>query len=358
MKRFLWLLLFVLVSSGCETPSTYTNINQTYATYSSSIIDPNLLEAIYKLDIEGVRSALQAGANPNAVYSHPFGLTAINIAGGCEPSTLYGTNELSHENAEKRILSILKLLFNAGAKIQQRDKTILHSPAIEGYPSVVEFLLKKGANPNGKDRNGFTPIILAVRYEHSQVIDILLKHGAFPLSAKDIAQIRFVKAARDGDISKMGEALEQGASVNSAPSGGNLALHQAVLQGHCEAVSFLLSKGANPNITQETFWVNGTALHCAVYACNPLGPTTHPLYSRLPMVRTLLEAGAHVSAHNKDGQTPLHLAAKYNILEAAKMLIEGGAKLMPKDNEGKTPLDYAESGEMIKLLKSHGAKEQ
>jgi len=30
---------------------------------------------------------------------------------------------------------------------------------------------------------------------------------------------------------------------------------------------------------------------------------------------------------------------------------------MDKDKEGKTPLDYAESGEMIKLLKSHGAKE-
>ena len=30
---------------------------------------------------------------------------------------------------------------------------------------------------------------------------------------------------------------------------------------------------------------------------------------------------------------------------------------MPKDKIGKTPLDYAESAEMIKLLKSHGATE-
>ena len=31
---------------------------------------------------------------------------------------------------------------------------------------------------------------------------------------------------------------------------------------------------------------------------------------------------------------------------------------MPKDKEGRTPLDYAESAEMIKILKKYGAKEQ
>jgi hypothetical protein len=31
---------------------------------------------------------------------------------------------------------------------------------------------------------------------------------------------------------------------------------------------------------------------------------------------------------------------------------------MPKDDKGKTPLNYAESAEMIKLLKAHGAREQ
>ena len=30
---------------------------------------------------------------------------------------------------------------------------------------------------------------------------------------------------------------------------------------------------------------------------------------------------------------------------------------MPEDYDGKTPLDFADSGEMIKLLKEHGAVE-
>jgi hypothetical protein len=40
------------------------------------------------------------------------------------------------------------------------------------------------------------------------------------------------------------------------------------------------------------------------------------------------------------------------------MLIKAGAKLMDKDKDGKTPLDYAESGDMIRLLKAHRAKEE
>jgi hypothetical protein len=31
---------------------------------------------------------------------------------------------------------------------------------------------------------------------------------------------------------------------------------------------------------------------------------------------------------------------------------------MPRDDKGKTPLHYAESADMIKLLKAHGAKEE
>jgi ankyrin repeat protein len=41
----------------------------------------------------------------------------------------------------------------------------------------------------------------------------------------------------------------------------------------------------------------------------------------------------------------------------ANVLIEAGAKIMDRDDLGKTPLDYAESSEIVKLLKDAGAKE-
>jgi len=76
------------------------------------------------------------------------------------------------------------------------------------------------------------------------------------------------------------------------------------------------------------------------------------------IIESLLRNGAHVSARDGSGMIPLHIAAKENNIAGAKMLIEAGSKIMPRDDKGKTPLDYAESAEMIRLLKDHGAKEQ
>jgi len=80
------------------------------------------------------------------------------------------------------------------------------------------------------------------------------------------------------------------------------------------------------------------------------------IYQRL-IIEALLNAGAHISSRGYNGMTPLHIAAEQNDIHVATTLIKTGAKIMPKDDTGKTPLDYAESAEMIKLLKSHGAKE-
>lgn len=75
------------------------------------------------------------------------------------------------------------------------------------------------------------------------------------------------------------------------------------------------------------------------------------------ILQMFIEKGAYISGRDKDEKTPLHIAAQYNNLYAAQLLLDSGSKVMPKDNSGKTPSDYAESSEMIKLLKKYGAKE-
>ncbi len=86
---------------------------------------------------------------------------------------------------------------------------------------------------------------------------------------------------------------------------------------------------------------------------------TQPVIEVELFMNTLLKNGADVSLPDSDGQTPLHIAVRFNNLLLAKsLLVKGGDNLTIKDKDGKTPLDYAESAEMIKLLKSNGAKEQ
>ncbi|MDG2199939.1 MAG: ankyrin repeat domain-containing protein, partial [Phycisphaerales bacterium] len=74
--------------------------------------------------------------------------------------------------------------------------------------------------------------------------------------------------------------------------------------------------------------------------------------------KLLIEAGAKVSATgSKWHRTPLHWAADMDCIFIAELLIKANCKIMPRDKDGKTPLDLAESGDMIKLLKDHGATE-
>jgi ankyrin repeat protein len=48
----------------------------------------------------------------------------------------------------------------------------------------------------------------------------------------------------------------------------------------------------------------------------------------------LIERGADVTAQNKDGQTPLHLASQMGQVDVARMLIERGADVTAQNNDG------------------------
>ena len=54
--------------------------------------------------------------------------------------------------------------------------------------------------------------------------------------------------------------------------------------------------------------------------------------------------------------TPLHQAAKNNLLKVTEMLLDAGADVNPKDIEGETPFDKA-IGAVKELLAKHGGVE-
>jgi ankyrin repeat protein len=356
--------------------------------------DHKLVEAIKKLDVKAIENALAEGANPNwnsgrqrPTQEIPVNCSAIELAiiRVCRPALflLDPSRRIkeSQEKDEELCIKILKMLFKAGAKLQVSDEDILYYPIWCGRSSVVQLLLEKDANPNASMLHNITPVELAEQYGHGDIVNMLIKNGGKPIALREAAQLRFIHLAQDNDIIGMETTLRNGAVLDGTNKSEETALLSAVLSPFYDikryaTILYLLQKGANPN-KQGLGGTKQTPLHIIVEIPPRKFPRdtsnseyseeinrdyeriekAHQVYVKLT-IEALLKAGAFVSTRDALGKTPLHNAAKSNNVIGANMLIEAGAKIMDKDKDGKTPLDYAESAEMIKLLKAHGAKEQ
>ena len=64
-------------------------------------------------------------------------------------------------------------------------------------------------------------------------------------------------------------------------------------------------------------------------------------------IESLLKAGADIEARDKDGETPLIIAARSNNPEVIEVLLTGGANAKAKNEAGETALDYAKKNKKI-----------
>lgn len=154
---------------------------------------------------------------------------------------------------------------------------------------------------------------------------------AAPASAQKMSEgYEFLKAVKDRDGNKVTEALNKPGSVivNARDvTTGQSALHYVVERRDTTWVRFLVSKGANPNIADRD---GVTPLQLAAN----LGWTDG--------VEALVGAGASVDVTNVAGETPLIAAVHRRDAALVRVLLKAGANPDRSDNSGRTARDYAE----------------
>jgi ankyrin repeat protein len=166
----------------------------------------------------------------------------------------------------------------------------------------VKELLKRGADPDLKNYNGNTPLIIATSYDNLDIIKELLNHGADPHiknnrdeAAFDIARKRgnrniinyltdFIYAplvmdpntgisnlaivAANGPLDRLINMVDYAPNLNidQQDRDGNTALIYAIINQKPEHVAFLLDRGADPNLAN---FAGGTPLAYAIQTNQP-----------------------------------------------------------------------------------------
>ena len=321
-----------------------------------------LMFAVHRGDRELTRALLKKGASVGV--RNELGATAMSEA------AIVGD------------VDILKALLDAGAPVDaanEHGQTPLMVIARTANVEAARLLLKKRADVNAReDVRGQTALMWAAAQSQPEMVRLLVKHGADveartiintnqrQVSGEPRAQYRpsggftaLMFAARQGCLDCVKALVEAGAEVDRADPDGVTPLIYATNNFAFDTASYLLSKGANPNVWD---WWGRTALYCAIdLNTTPRGgradmPTLDRT-SALQLAEQLLKAGANPNlplrllmpyrAVGPDrgadlmltiGATPLLRAAKAADVAAVKLLLAHGADITLAQSSGITPI--------------------
>ena len=335
-------------------------------------------------DVEIAQLLLQAGAFPEVIADR-FKMERDRRPSTNDATPLYIAAAHGNEG-------VVRLLLEIGVSVDVPDRFVanpMHAAVRARDAEIVRQLIEAGAAVHKRDNEGHFPIQLAASHGSAEITGLLLNAGA------PAGMSAFVTAANLGHADVARLLINAGASVLEEDQEGNTMLHFAAGAGYPEVVELFISAGAPVDVRNNR---RRTPLYYAVWGRDYLMPRTgtdreasreqryeairllikagapldwwygdsndnqftllHAAASRSPgVVEMLLEGGATLNVRKKNGDTPLHMAARNShspaALESIKLLLEAGASAGAKNNRGETPLNLAERNlEAWRLIKN------
>jgi ankyrin repeat protein len=140
------------------------------------------------------------------------------------------------------------------------EQSLVHIAAMYGHLSIIKFLVHLSLDYNSKDKNGSTPLNLAIYNKNYDISNYLQKL----IPQDDNYKLPIHIAAENGDLVSLKYYL-QTIDINIEDKFKNTPLHYAVINNNYETVLLLIEYNANVN--KKNIW-NITPLEEAIYSKN------------------------------------------------------------------------------------------
>lgn len=257
-------------------------------------------------DVQMARLLLEHGAD----------VDMVNDAFGQSP--LYGilANPLwfhPERGAAQRVESekIASMLMACGAEIDQEDSNgndFLHVLAMGEHYQWLEYYLRKGANPNTKDRAGLGIWFVPIMKKQNDIVDWLENRG-LKYDPQDEALVTTV--LKSGNKHVMKKFQKKGFDINREDSKtGFTLLERAIISGNTNSFDMLLECGAHGFNANKSH--NGKLL-------------IRSALKNIEFARYLMAQGYDANAKDASGRTPLFSAILVGPKEVVEFLLNNGA---------------------------------
>jgi len=205
---------------------------------------------------------------------------------------------------------------------------------------IFDFFIAVGADVNQKDEDGNTPFLNAASKNKLEIIQLLFPNVKNIHNSNKKGQSAFMLATQNNTNKVVTFLMEKGTSVQGQDRAGN-GLGYYLVNGYSDSNELVFGQKliilTAAGLKMDALQSNGeTLLHLAVKK------------NSLPLLKALANYQIPMNTKNKEGYTPLHLAAmKATGTVILQFMIDKGADKKATTDFGETVYDLASENEIL-----------